>query len=364
VPHCDIFISYDRNSAAAPALVLYRHLCRYFHQERIYIDHEDIRSENLHPEQLDEYIRQSKVVLFLITGDWISTITVDNAHDIHTPQPDRLLHEIALTLNSGRTFIPILYDGASIPFGTHLPTALRELAMYSGFALSGKDNESQIVELARLIAKVPGIAEPRLDIDNSIRPAPSSDDEDLPEQAAEPTAEATTRTATSTLAYDSFQEGHISEPSAPGFVSSDDLDKVTSIHNEAESLWLEGDLTKARILEEKALGIRYQVLGKEHPDTLTALCNLAEMFWAQGDLAKAKALHKQVLDIRRHTLGDRHSDTTASAWNLFLILTQAFDHGAAGDVIQQYLSWLQDSDPKELSPEQRRIRDMILQFFA
>ncbi|WP_133718975.1 MULTISPECIES: tetratricopeptide repeat protein [Methylocaldum] len=354
MPHCDIFICYDHVSAATPALALYRYLRRYFHPERIVVEHWDARPESSRIEQLKDYIRQSRVILFLITGDGSNKAKAASSSDTDIPYSDLLLHE--LSLNSGKTLIPILYGGT--------PTS-REFAIYNPFHWTGTENESQLIELARLITTATGIAASQQNSDAS--PPPSPGEHDSAARATEPIAKAV-RASIPPLLFGTFQGNRIGEPSVQTFLNrapkSDDLKNVMTLQREAESLWLAGDFIKARILQEMALDACCRTLGKEHPDTLTALCNLAEMFWALGNLDEAKVLHQQVLDVRRYVLGDRHPDTTAAAWNLFLTLTQSSDHAAAGHVIQQYLSWLQDSAPELLSPEQQRIRDMIRQFFA
>jgi len=46
--------------------------------------------------------------------------------------------------------------------------------------------------------------------------------------------------------------------------------------------------------------------GREHSDTLTAMHNLAQTLHAQGDLAKARKLQEKVLDIDRRVRGREH----------------------------------------------------------
>lgn len=353
MPHCDIFICYDRLDAAISASVLYRHLCRYFPPECIAIDYRDIRSEGFPPDLLDECLRRAKVILFLITGAGTDPSKACPSPETDALRAGRLEHELSLREN--RRLIPILYGGVALP---------PEFAGYDSFILSNMENESQIGELVHLIATVPGLGQLQSESVTS-NPAPP-DEETLVMKIIEPNRESAVRTSGQPLPGATIHS--IGEPGIPKFISNitntDRFDNITSLQREAESLWLEGEFTKARILQEMALDGCCRTLGTEHPDTLTAMSNLAEMFWALGNVAEAKALHQQELDVRRYVLGDRHPDTTAAAWNLFLTLTHTSDHAAAGYVIQQYLNWLQDSSPGILSPEQQRIRDMIRQFFS
>jgi hypothetical protein len=355
VPQSDIFICYDRLDAAIPASVLYRHLCRYFPPGCIAIDYRDIRSGGLPPDLLDECLRRAKVILFLITGAGTDPSKACPSPETDALRDGRLEHDLSLREN--RRLIPILYGGAALP---------PEFGGYDPFILSNIENESQIDELVHLIATVPGLGQlPSESVTSN--PAPL-DEKTVPIKIIEPNRESAAQASSPPFPETTIHSIGIGEPGIPKFVSNikntDRFDNITSLQREAESLWLEGEFTKARILQEMALDGCCRTLGTEHPDTLTAMSNLAEMFWALGNVAEAKALHQQVLDVRRYVLGDRHPDTTAAAWNLFLTLTHTSDHAAAGYVIQQYLNWLQDSSPDILSPEQQRIRDMIRQFFG
>ncbi|BBA33556.1 hypothetical protein sS8_1598 [Methylocaldum marinum] len=355
MPHCDIFICYDRLSAATPASVLYRRLCRYFPPECIAIGYRDILSEGLPPDPLDECVRRAKVILCLITGAGTDPLEVRQCPETNALRAGRLEHEPSLWEN--RRLIPILYRGAVLP---------PEFAGYDSFILGSLESDLQIDHLVHLIASVPGLGQLQPESVAS-KPAPP-DERTLAMKPIEPNRKSATHASSPPCPGTAIHPIGIGEPGAPKFINkitnTDRFDNITSLQREAESLWLKGEFTKARILQEMALDSCCRTLGKENPNTLTAMSNLAEMFWALGNVAEAKALHQQVLDVRRYVLGDRHPDTTAAAWNLFLTLTHTSDHAAAGYVIQQYLNWLQDSSPDILSPEQRRIRDMIRQFFS
>ena len=52
----------------------------------------------------------------------------------------------------------------------------------------------------------------------------------------------------------------------------------------------EGDFAGALPLYERALAIREQVLGPEHPDRATSFNNLADLLDAQGDAVGAAAI--------------------------------------------------------------------------
>jgi hypothetical protein len=100
---------------------------------------------------------------------------------------------------------------------------------------------------------------------------------------------------------------------------------LTSMNNLATTLRQQGDLPGARLLQEKTLDICRRVLGEEHPATLTAMNNLAATLWEQGDLPGARLLEEQALDIRRRVLGEEHPDTLTSMNNLAGTLWQQGD---------------------------------------
>ncbi|PTQ79593.1 tetratricopeptide repeat protein [Nitrosospira multiformis] len=112
-------------------------------------------------------------------------------------------------------------------------------------------------------------------------------------------------------------------------LGEDHAQTLTAMNNLALTLAAQGDYAAARVLEEKVLEIRRQVLGEEHPDTLTSMNNLAWTLRAQGDLPAALTLEETVLEINREVLGEEHPDTLTSMNNLALTLYEQGDLSAA-----------------------------------
>ena len=73
---------------------------------------------------------------------------------------------------------------------------------------------------------------------------------------------------------------------------------------------------QARPLFERALAIREQVLGPNHPDTASSLNNLAGLYYSQGDYERARPLYERALAITEQVLGPNHPDTASSLNNL------------------------------------------------
>jgi tetratricopeptide (TPR) repeat protein/transcriptional regulator with XRE-family HTH domain len=99
-----------------------------------------------------------------------------------------------------------------------------------------------------------------------------------------------------------------------------------------------GDLRAARPWLGRALAIREEVSGFDHPDTAQSRNCLAVLLRAQGELASARALHKRTLAIRERTLGPDHPDTAESLNNLGLVLKDQGELEAARPLIERALA--------------------------
>src|SRR5438552_1668836 len=77
---------------------------------------------------------------------------------------------------------------------------------------------------------------------------------------------------------------------------------------------------QAKPLYERALAIRGQVLGPNHPDTAQSLNNLAAFYKSQGDYEQAKPLYEHALAIIEKTFGSNHPNTKIVRENLATLL--------------------------------------------
>jgi tetratricopeptide (TPR) repeat protein len=80
--------------------------------------------------------------------------------------------------------------------------------------------------------------------------------------------------------------------------------------------WKLGELEPAEDHLERALALRRERLGDEHPDTLTSYNRLANLYRAQGRLADAEPIYRDLLEKRRRVLGAEHKETLTSIHNL------------------------------------------------
>ncbi len=113
---------------------------------------------------------------------------------------------------------------------------------------------------------------------------------------------------------------------------------ATSLNNLAGLLQDEGDLVGARPLYERALAIREKTLGPEHPDTATSLGNLASLLQDLGDLAGARPLHERTAAILEKALGPEHPWTATSLTNLGRLLQDQGDLPGARTLIERALT--------------------------
>ena len=118
----------------------------------------------------------------------------------------------------------------------------------------------------------------------------------------------------------------------------DHPDTATSLNNLAGLLQIQGDLAAARLLVERSLAISEKVHGPEHPATATDLSNLAHLLQVQGDLAGARPLCERALAIREKALGTKHPATANSLNNLAVLLDEEGDPAGARPLFERALA--------------------------
>ncbi|MHC5727353.1 MAG: CHAT domain-containing protein, partial [Nostoc sp.] len=80
------------------------------------------------------------------------------------------------------------------------------------------------------------------------------------------------------------------------------LAEAERLEQQTDKLYNEGKYSEAIPLAERALAIRKQILGEEHPDVATSLNNLAFLYWGQGDINQALEFFTQGLKVEEHNL--------------------------------------------------------------
>ncbi len=109
----------------------------------------------------------------------------------------------------------------------------------------------------------------------------------------------------------------------------DHPDTLTSASNVALNLWYLGEFQRARALDEDTLTRRRRVLGENDPATLTSAIQLANDLFGLGHYPQARELQEEMLSRQRRILGDDHPDTLTSASLLGGVLWSLGDYQQA-----------------------------------
>jgi eukaryotic-like serine/threonine-protein kinase len=106
-------------------------------------------------------------------------------------------------------------------------------------------------------------------------------------------------------------------------------DSLTSMHNLGVLYEHEGSLDRAETLYRKELELERRVRGEEHPDTLLAMDRLATVYQARAKYADAEPLFARALEVARRVQGEEHEQTLASMNNLGLLYRLEGKHAQA-----------------------------------
>ena len=115
-------------------------------------------------------------------------------------------------------------------------------------------------------------------------------------------------------------------------------DTAQTVNDLAELLERKGAYEAAAPLFRRALAIREKALGLEHPDTAASMNNLAALLAEKGDFASAQQLYRKALALREKVLGPQHPDTATTCMNLGGLLHQMGEYGAAETHYRRALS--------------------------
>jgi tetratricopeptide (TPR) repeat protein len=140
--------------------------------------------------------------------------------------------------------------------------------------------------------------------------------------AGKPEIEATVRTAVG-LTYRLLGQYAEAEPHLRRAVQlREDLygpehpDSLSVVNNLALLLYERGKLDEAEPLLRQNLEAQRRILGPDQPGTLTALNNLALLLQARGKFDAAEPLYRESLEVHRRVLGPEHASTLTVVHNL------------------------------------------------
>lgn len=151
-----VFISYRRADSSRWANRLFDHLSMRFGKDLVFQDVEDIKPGEDFLQDIRQAIESAEVVLVIIGPSW----TKGKLGQRLRQRGDVLQQEIALSLQSAETVIPILVGGAGMPPAEKLPQSIRGLAARNAATL--RENRWR-VDVASLIERIRELLVPTRD---------------------------------------------------------------------------------------------------------------------------------------------------------------------------------------------------------
>ena len=149
-----IFISYRREDAKYPASRLYEALKPYVGSPKddIFIDIDSIPAGVDFYDYLDNRVSECDVLLALIGSGWLEAKSSRTGKRRLDDPDDFVRIEIASALNRNIPVVPVLLDGAPIPYADDLPNDLKALTRRNGVPLQLTSFETDV---ARLVDRLP-----------------------------------------------------------------------------------------------------------------------------------------------------------------------------------------------------------------
>ena len=122
---------------------------------------------------------------------------------------------------------------------------------------------------------------------------------------------------------------------------------LVSMNNLAVALESHGKYKEAEEITQQTLRLRETVLGKEHPLTLASMNNLTGVLESQGKYKEAEEIARQTLRLRETVLGKEHPDTLTSMNNLALVMRNQAKYEEAEEMHRQVLGLRETVSGKE-----------------
>lgn len=116
------------------------------------------------------------------------------------------------------------------------------------------------------------------------------------------------------------------------------VEAASLLHHVGCYLYIRGRYAEAQPFCIRALQIREQVLGLEHPDVVQSLELLAGVYHKQGQYAEEEPLFQRIISYQKQTLGPRHPDVAKSLHGLGKLYYRQGRYAEAEPLLQQALS--------------------------
>ncbi|MCB1003181.1 MAG: toll/interleukin-1 receptor domain-containing protein [Acidimicrobiales bacterium] len=353
-----VLLSYRREDAGWIVPRIADHLMGEVGEERVRLDASGVRAGLDWRSATDDAVGRSTIVVVVMGTRWATASDPSGRRRLDRSD-DAVAHEVATALRLGKTVLPVLVDGASMPTRDELPEPLRDLASRHALVLDVNDFRTGVEQLSHAVRAAfdgrpaPGAAP-------TAAPRPDTDDSDGAEARLDAAADAESRAVD--LAGDgAFEEAIDLELEVlelrRALLRDDHPHALLADYNVA--LWQAqvGDDEEAEERMERVIAARERVLGPDHLETLGAKVSLANLRYRHGEVEAARDLEVEVLEGRRRTLGDEHPDTVSAMHNLALSLRALDDHDGALALEQEVVAARSDRlgahHPDTLSAKQQ-----------
>ena len=148
-----IFISYRREETAANAGRLYDHLSDRFGADHVFMDVDSIAIGVDFTKAVVAAVSACSLLLVLVGKDWLSSTDSDGRRRIDNPD-DWIRIEIEAALQRDIPVVPVLVDGAELPYADDLPPSLQPFVRRQAFRLSHVGFRAEVASLIEAVAKV------------------------------------------------------------------------------------------------------------------------------------------------------------------------------------------------------------------
>lgn len=147
-----VFISYRRAEAEYAAGALGRELRRYFGDEQVFRDKEDVGGGVAWKRQVLHEIDRDAALLILIGPDWANIKDAQGKRRLDDPE-DAVRLEIADGIRDGAAILPVLLENAQMPEESDLPPDLRQLADVNALKLRDGDWDYDLKNILRTLER-------------------------------------------------------------------------------------------------------------------------------------------------------------------------------------------------------------------
>lgn len=152
----NVFISYRRHDSPANARLLYERLNQGFPHDDIFMDVEEIGVGDNWRDALRQHIEGADHVLVVIGRGWLEETDPQGRRRLDD-ENDFVRWEIAEAIRLGKTVIPVLVDGATLPTAAELPTEIARLPDFQAQVVSHTNFADDVQTLIARLAGHRGI---------------------------------------------------------------------------------------------------------------------------------------------------------------------------------------------------------------